>query len=391
MEHTVILSAVRTSVGAFQGSLSALSAPQLGALAIKEAVARAGVKAEHIDEVIMGNVLAAGLGQAPARQAAIYAGLPNTIPALTINKMCGSGLKAVMDADMSIRSGNSSVVVAGGQESMTNAPYLLPKARGGYRIGDGQIIDSMMFDGLTDAYKKYPMGQAAEVCADKYAFTREAQDAYAIESYKRAQKAQAEGWFKDEIVPVTVADKKGDVVVSNDDEPSKVNFDKVPGLKPVFKKDGTITAANASSIDDGAAAVVVASESKAKELGLKPIARILSHASNAHDPEMFTTAPVGAIQKALKRAGLTIDQIDLFEINEAFAVVPMAAAKELNIPFDKINVHGGAISIGHPIGASGARILSTLIYALKRYGKRYGLATLCIGGGEGSALIVEVL
>jgi acetyl-CoA C-acetyltransferase len=391
MEQTVIISAVRTAVGAFQGSLSALSAPQLGAIAIKEAVARAGVKADQIDEVIMGNVLTAGLSQAPARQAAIYAGLPNTIPALTINKMCGSGLKAVMDADMSIRSGNSSVIVAGGQESMTNAPYLLPKARGGYRIGDGQIIDSMMFDGLTDAYKQYPMGQAAEVCAEKYAFTREAQDAYAIESYKRAQKAQAEGWFKEEIVPVTIADKKGDVVVDKDEEPSKVNFDKMPGLKPVFKKEGTITAANASSIDDGAAATVVASESKAKELGLKPIARILAHASNAHDPEMFTTAPVGAIQKALNRAGLTIDQIDLFEINEAFAVVPMAAAKELNIPFDKINIHGGAVSIGHPIGASGARILTTLIHALKRTGKRYGLATLCIGGGEGSALILEML
>jgi acetyl-CoA C-acetyltransferase len=391
MENTVILSAVRTPVGAFMGGLTNLSAPELGAIAIKEAVSRAGVKPDQIDEVIMGNVLAAGLGQAPARQAAIYAGLPNTIPALTINKMCGSGLKAVMDADMSIRAGNSSVVVAGGQESMTNAPYVMPKGRMGYRIGTGEILDSMMFDGLTDAYKKYPMGQAAEVCADKYAFTREAQDAYAVESYKRAQKAQTDGAFKDEIVPVTIADKKGDVVVDKDEEPTKVNFDKLPGLKPVFKKDGTITAANASSIDDGAAAVVVASESKAKELGLKPIARILAHASNAHDPEMFTTAPVGAIQKALNRAGLTIDQIDLFEINEAFAVVPMAAEKELNIPHEKVNVHGGAVSIGHPIGASGARILATLIHALKRHGKRYGLATLCIGGGEGSALIVEVL
>ncbi len=391
MEHTVILSAVRTPIGAFSGALSPLSAPQLGAVAIKEALKRSGVQADHVDEVIFGNVLTAGLGQAPARQAAIYAGLPNTVPALTINKMCGSGLKAVMDADMSIRSGNSSIVVAGGQESMTNAPYLLPKARSGYRIGDGKIIDSMMFDGLTDAYKSYPMGEAAEVCAAKYAFTREAQDAYAIESYKRAQKAQADGAFNDEIVPVTIADKKGDVVIDKDEEPSKVNFDKVPGLKPVFKKDGTITAANASSIDDGAAAAVVASESKAKELGLNPIARILAHASNAHDPEMFTTAPVGAIQKALKRANMTIDQIDLFEINEAFAVVPMAAEHELNIPHDKVNVHGGAVSLGHPIGASGARILATLIYALKRHGKKYGLATLCIGGGEGSALILEVL
>jgi acetyl-CoA C-acetyltransferase len=391
MEKTVILSAVRTPVGAFSGALSAVSAPQLGAIAIKEAVQRSGVKPEHIDEVIMGNVLTAGLSQAPARQAAIHAGLPNTIPALTINKMCGSGLKAVMDADMSIRSGNSSVVVAGGQESMSNAPYLLPKARGGYRLGDGKVVDSMMFDGLTDAYKNYPMGEAAEVCAAKYNFTREAQDAYAIESYKRAQKAQADGVFDAEIVPVTVADRKGDVVVSKDEEPTKVAFEKVPGLKPVFKKDGTITAANASTIDDGAAALVVASESKAKELGATPIARIIAHASSAHEPEMFTTAPVGAIKKALERAGLTIDQIDLFEINEAFSVVPMAAEAELNIPHDKVNVHGGAVSLGHPIGASGARILTTLIHALKRQGKRYGLATLCIGGGEGSALIVEAL
>lgn len=391
MAHTVILSAVRTPIGALSGALSALSAPQLGAVAIKEALTRSGVHPEQVDEVIMGNVLAAGIGQAPARQAAIYAGLPNTVPALTINKMCGSGLKAVMDADMSIRTGNSNVVVAGGQESMTNAPYLLLKARSGYRLGDGVLIDSMMFDGLTDAYKKYPMGQAAEVCAAKYSFSREAQDAYATESYKRAQKAQAEGLFADEIVPVKIADKKGEIVVDKDEEPAKVNFDKMSGLKPVFLKDGTITAANASSIDDGAAAVVVASESKAQELGLKPIARILSHASHAHDPEMFTTAPVGAIKKALERASLTIDQIDLFEINEAFAVVPMAAEKELGIPHEKVNVHGGAVSLGHPIGASGARILATLLSALKQYNKRYGLATLCIGGGEGSALIVERL
>ncbi len=391
MEHTVILSATRTAIGAFNGSLSSLSAPQLGAVVIKEAVSRAGVAHDQLSKVIMGNVLTAGLGQAPARQASIYAGLPNTIPALTINKVCGSGLEAVALADMSIRTGDSDVVVAGGQESMTNAPYILPKARNGYRIGDGTIIDAMMFDGLTDPYKRVPMGECAELCAAKYVFTREQQDEYAIMSYQRAQKAQKEGLFSDEIVAITVADKKGDLSITNDDEPGKANFEKMPSLKTAFKKDGTITAANASSINDGASALVLASPAKALALGAKPIARILAHASNAHEPEWFTTAPVGAIQKALKRANLSINDIDLFEINEAFAVVPMAAAKELGISMDKINVHGGAVSLGHPIGASGARILTTLIYALKRYGKRYGLATLCIGGGEGIALIVEVL
>lgn len=389
MEQTFILSAVRTAIGSFNGSLTSQTAPQLGAVVVQEAVSRAGLSGDVIQEIIMGNVLAAGLGQAPARQAALLAGLPLNVQATTINKMCGSGLQAVALADMSIRTGNSSVVVAGGQESMTNAPYILPKARNGYRMGDGVIIDSMMFDGLRDAYKNVPMGECAELCAAKYQFTREQQDTYTIMSYERAQKAQKDGIFRDEIIAVTIKEKKGDLTVDMDEEPSKVHFEKLKTLKPVFQKDGTITAANASTINDGAAALVLASSAYVKQSGAKPMAKILAHASFAQEPEWFTTAPVGAINTALNRAGLSLNDIHLFEINEAFSVVPLAVHKELGVSTEQMNIYGGAVSLGHPIGASGARILTTLIYALKRTNQRYGLAALCIGGGEGIAMIIE--
>ncbi len=388
---TVILSAVRTPIGAYLGSLSALKAPQLGAVAIKAAVSKAGVNPEDISEVIMGNVLQGGVGQAPARQAAIYAGLPNSVPCMTINKVCGSGLKSVMLADQAIRCGDAEIVVAGGQESMTNAPYILPKARSGYRMGNGELVDMMINDGLWDVYKQIHMGNAGELCAEECNFTRDEQDEFAIMSYKRAIEAQEKGWFKDEIIPVEIKGRKGTIVVDTDEEPAKVNFDKIKSLRTVFKKDGTVTAANASSIDDGASALVVASDKKADELGIKPLAKIIAHESHAQEPDWFTTAPVQAINKVLAKANMKLEDIDLFEINEAFAVVPMVAAKELNISYDKINIHGGAVSLGHPIGASGARVLTTLIYAMKRKGSKYGLATLCIGGGEASAMIIEML
>jgi acetyl-CoA C-acetyltransferase len=389
--NSVILSAVRTPIGAFLGSLSALKAPELGAVVIKEAVNKAGIKPEDVSEVIMGNVLQGGVGQAPARQAAIYAGLPKSVPAMTINKVCGSGLKSVMLADQAIRCGDAEIVVAGGQESMTNAPYFLPRARAGYRMGNGELIDMMINDGLWDVYNKMHMGNAGELCAEEYNISREDQDEYAIMSYKRALAAQENGWFKDEIVPVEIKTRKGSVVVDVDEEPAKVNFDKVKTLRTVFKKDGTVTAANASSIDDGASALVVTSETKAQELGAKPLAKIIAHDSFAQEPEWFTTAPIHAIKKVLQKAGMQLDDIELFEINEAFAVVPMIAARELNIPYDKINIHGGAVSLGHPIGASGARVLTTLIHAMKLKGYKYGLATLCIGGGEASAMIIEMI
>ena len=389
--NSVILSAVRTPIGAFLGSLSALKAPELGAIVIKEAVNKAGIKPEDVSEVIMGNVLQGGVGQAPARQAAIYAGLPKSVPAMTINKVCGSGLKSVMLADQAIRCGDAEIVVAGGQESMTNAPYFLPRARSGYRMGNGELIDMMINDGLWDVYNKMHMGNAGELCAEEYNISREDQDEYAIMSYKRALAAQENGWFKDEIVPVEIKTRKGSVVVDVDEEPAKVNFDKVKTLRTVFKKDGTVTAANASSIDDGASALVVTSETKAQELGAKPLAKIIAHDSFAQEPEWFTTAPIHAIKKVLQKAGMQLDDIELFEINEAFAVVPMIAARELNIPYDKINIHGGAVSLGHPIGASGARVLTTLIHAMKLKGYKYGLATLCIGGGEASAMIIEMI
>jgi len=388
---TVILSAARTPVGSFGGTLSSVSAPRLGAIAIKAALERAGVGPEQVSEVVMGNVLTAGVGQAPARQAAIGAGIPNSVPCTTIGKVCGSGMKAVMLADQMIRCGDASVVVAGGQESMSLAPYILDKARNGYRMGDGKIIDSMMYDGLTDAYDNVAMGIAADACAVSCDVPRESQDEFSIESYRRAQTSIAEGRFKDEIAPVTIKDRKGDTVVDTDEEPPKTNFDKIPTLKPVFTKDGSVTAANASKINDGAAALVMADEAYAAENGLKPMARIIAQSSHAQAPMEFTTAPVEAVRKVLAKANLTMDDIDLFEINEAFAVVALAAKNALGIPHEKLNVNGGAVAIGHPIGASGARILTTLLHALKSRNLKRGLAAICIGGGEATALVVEMV
>ena len=388
--QSVIVAAKRTPVGAFQGNLSSVSAPNLGAVVIKALVEETGIDPSQIDEVILGNVLAAGLGQAPARQAALYSGLPQTIEALTINKMCGSGLKAVMLADQVIRSGDADVVIAGGMESMSNAPYLLPNARDGQRLGHGKMIDSMIHDGLWDAYNDKHMGTCAEMLSKDRNFTREAQDEYAVSSYKRAQIAQAKGVFNSELVPVEIPQRKGDpVLVSEDEEPGKARFDKIPALRPAFEKEGAITAANASKLNDGAAAILIMSEDKATELELKPIARIVAQASAAHEPEWFTTAPGKAIRKVLKNANLSADDIDLWEINEAFSAVTMAAIDDYKIDPAKVNIYGGAVAIGHPIGASGARIFTTLLNGMNRTGAKYGLATLCIGGGEASALIVE--
>lgn len=389
--HTVILSAKRTPIGAFMGTLSSLSAPELGAEAIKAAITQSNVEINDVDEVIMGNVLTGGVGQAPARQASIYAGLPVKVECMTINKVCGSGLKSVMLADQAIRLGDAKVVVAGGQESMSNAPYLLPKARTGYKMGNGELVDSMINDGLWDVYNKIHMGNAGELCSSTYDLSREAQDDFAIESYNRAIKANENGDFKDEMISVEIKSRKGSVTVDTDEEPTKVRFDKVRTLRPAFKKDGTVTAANASSIDDGAAALVVASNEYAEEKGLKPLAKIIAHVSHAQEPEWFTTAPTEAIKKVLNKAGMKVEDIDLFEINEAFSVVPMMSIRDLNIPHEKVNVNGGAVSLGHPIGASGARILTTLIYALKKRNKKYGIATLCIGGGEANAMLIEML
>ena len=389
MEKVVILSAARTPVGSFQGALSSLPAPKLGAIAIQEAVRRANLQPGDIDECVMGEVLTAGVGQAPARQAAIYAGLPTSVPCMTINKVCGSGLKAVMLAADSLQLGNSKFAVAGGQENMTLAPHLLENSRSGFRMGPAQMVDSMVKDGLWDPYNNFHMGNAAELCVQEFKFTREQQDQFAVDSYKKAQKAIEQGLFKDEIAKVEIQDRKGTTVIADDEEPSKTNFDKIPGLKPAFDKAGTITAANASKINDGAAALVLTTESRAKERGLKPLAKIVASATFAQDPKWFTTAPVGAIKAALNKADLKVADIDLWEINEAFANVTMAPIKELEIPNSKVNVHGGAVAIGHPIGASGARILTTLVYALQKTGTRYGLATLCIGGGEAVAMIVE--
>ena len=391
MSSTFIISAKRTPIGAFLGSLSTFTAPQLGSIAIKAAIDAAGLPLDAVSEVIMGNVLTAGIGQAPARQAALGAGLPDSVPCMTINKVCGSGLKAVMLADQAIRCGDAEIVIAGGQESMTNAPYLLPKGRTGYRYGNGQVIDSMQYDGLTDAYQFQPMGDFAEICASDCNITRSMQDEYAIMSYQRSIEAQKSGAFTNEIAPVLIQDKKGTISIDTDEEPGKVRFDKIPDLKPVFKKDGTITAANASSIDDGAAAIVLASQSAVQKHGLHPIARIVAQVSFAHKPQDFNTAPIEAIKKVLEKAHLTIEQIDLFEVNEAFAVTALSAKNQLDIPLEKMNINGGAIALGHPIGASGARVFTTLLHALKNNNKKYGLATLCIGGGEASAVIVEAL
>jgi acetyl-CoA C-acetyltransferase len=388
--EVVIASACRTPIGAFNGALSSFTAPQLGSIAIKEALQRAGLTGKDVSEVIMGEVLAAGVGQAPARQAALGAGIPNSVPCMTINKVCGSGLKAVMLAAQAIMVGDAEVVVAGGMESMSNAPYLLDKARNGYRLGHGELIDSMIKDGLWDVYNNFHMGNAAELCAKECNVPREAQDEFAILSYKRALEAQKNGYFKDEIVPVEIVQKKGEpLIVSEDEEPKKANFEKMVTLKPVFQKDGTVTAANASKINDGAAACVVMSKERAQKLGIAPLATIVAQASAARAPEWFTLAPADAIRRILDKAHLKLEDIDLFEINEAFAVVNLAVGKELGIDVNKMNVHGGAVALGHPIGASGARVLTTLLYAMKRYNKKRGLATLCIGGGEASAVIVE--
>ena len=390
LNEVVIASACRTPIGAFNGALSGFSAPQLGSLVIQEALNRAGLTGKDVSEVIMGEVLTAGVGQAPARQAALGAGLPNTVPCMTINKVCGSGLKAVMLAAQAVMLGHADVVVAGGMESMSNAPYLLDKVRTGYRLGHGQLIDSMIKDGLWDVYNDFHMGNAAELCARECQVPREAQDEFAIRSYKRALEAQEKGYFTEEIVPVSVPQRKGEpVVVSEDEEPKRVNFEKIPTLKPAFQKDGTVTAANASSINDGAAACVVMSRKRAEQLGIEPLATITAQASAARAPEWFTLAPADAIRAILDQANLKLEDIDLFEVNEAFAVVNLAVAGELGLDLDKMNVHGGAVALGHPIGASGARILTTLLYALKRHDKKRGLATLCIGGGEATAVIVE--
>lgn len=389
MESVVIAASVRTPVGGFQGAFAGLAAPKLGAIAIREAIARAGVKADEVDEVIMGEVLTAGVGQAPARQAALGAGLKNSTPCLTINKVCGSGLKAVMLASDNIRLGETKIAVAGGQENMTLAPHLLENSRTGFRMGNAPMTDSMVKDGLWDPYNNFHMGSAAEICVRENHFTRAQQDDFAMNSYKKAQEAWNNGSFKNEIVPVVIEGKKGSVTVERDEDPFNTNFDKIPGLKPAFEKDGTITAANASKINDGGAAHVLMAESVAKARGIKGLARIVAHGTFAHDPKYFTTAPVGAIKLALNKANLKISDIDLWEINEAFAAVTMVAMKDLEIPAERVNVNGGAVAIGHPIGASGARLLATLVHALHNRQKRYGLATLCIGGGEAVALIIE--
>ena len=388
--RSVIVSAVRTPIGAFQGYLSSLSASDLASICIKDILDQTGIQTDQINEVILGNVLSAGQGQAPARQATLKSGCPDSVEALTINKMCGSGLKAVMLADQAIRCGDADLILAGGMESMSNAPYLLNDARAGKKLGHSKVIDSMIHDGLWDAYNDKHMGNCAEMLAKDRNYSREAQDEYAIESYNRAQQATTDGIFQTEIVPVVIPQRKGEpLVIDEDEEPAKARFEKIPALKPAFDKDGTITAANASKLNDGAAVMLITSEENAKDLGLKPLVRIIEQASASHQPEWFTTAPSKAIGKVLNKAGLKANDIDLWEINEAFAVVAMAAIEDYNIQYENVNIYGGAVALGHPIGASGARILTTLIIGMNRQNVDKGLATLCIGGGEASALIVE--
>jgi acetyl-CoA C-acetyltransferase len=391
-DSVVIVAARRTAIGSFQGQFSSVSATQLGSAAIEAAVVDAGVQKEQLSEVIMGCVLPAGLGQAPARQASLGAGLPKSVPCTTINKVCGSGMKAVMLAHDLILAGSANIVVAGGMESMTNAPYLIPGARAGLRMGHSKLIDHMFFDGLQNPYDGEMMGAFGELCADKYKFGRTEQDNFAIESVKRAQLALANGLFKAETAPVMVKSRKGDYLVDKDEEPVKCDIKKIPTLKPAFKKEGgSVTAATSSSISDGAAALVLMSAKEAKEQNSAPLARIVGHATFAHDPAWFTTAPVGAMTKLLKQVGWSVKDVDLFEVNEAFAVVTMAAMTELKIDHSKMNVHGGACALGHPIGASGARILVTLIHALNARGGKRGIASLCIGGGEATAIAVEII
>jgi len=389
MKKAVIVSAVRTPIGSFLGSLASIKGPELGAIVIKEAINRAGIKPEEVSEVIMGCVLPAGMGQAPARQAAIFAGLPDSVPCMTINKVCGSGLKAVMLAEQAIKSGDAEIVIAGGFESMSNVPYYLDKARLGYRMGNGVLTDGMIKDGLWDVYNDFHMGSAAEMCSSEMNITREEQDAFAEESYNRAIKAASEGLFKNEIVPVEIKDKKGSKIISEDDEPKNVNFEKGKTLKGAFKKDGSVTAFNSSKLNDGASAVVVMSEEKAKEMGIMPLVKITAQISFAQKPEWFTTSPAYAIKNILKKSGLEVKDIDLFEANEAFSVQACAVNKIAELDPAKVNVHGGAVALGHPIGASGTRILTTLIHAMNARNSKRGLATLCIGGGEASAIIVE--
>ncbi len=390
-DPVVIVSAARTPMGAFQGELKDFAAPQLGAAAIRAAVERARIKPEQVQEVIMGCVLPAGQGQAPARQAALGAGLPLSTGSTTVNKMCGSGMKAAMLAHDLLAAGTNEVMVAGGMESMTNAPYLLPKARSGYRMGHQQAVDHMFLDGLEDAYDKGKlMGSFAEDCAGKYGFTREEQDKFAIASLERAQAANRNGWFAWEITPVAVKTGKAERFMEQDEQPFKANFEKIPTLKPAFRKDGTVTAANSSSISDGAAALVMMRRSTAAKLGLAPLALVVGHSTHSQEPGWFTTAPVGAIRKLFDATGWSAGKVDLYEINEAFAVVTMAAMREHGLPHDRVNIHGGACALGHPIGASGARILVTLIGALKKTGGRRGVASLCIGGGEATAMAIEI-
>ena len=392
IRQVAIVSAKRTAVGAFQGGLSTIPATRLGAAVIQAVLESGQVPAEDIDEVIMGNVITANEGQAPARQAALYAGLPNTVECMTINKVCGSGLKAVMLASQAIQVGDANVVIAGGMESMSNVPFYLPGARAGERLGHGRMLDGILRDGLLNAYDDVHMGVSGELCASEHHYTREAQDAFARESYARALEAQKTGAFQNEIVPVAIPQRNGDpIFFDQDEEPGRGNFDKMAKLKPAFSTTGTITAANASKINDGAAALLLMREGEAERRGLQPMARVVAQASAAHSPEWFTTAPAKAINKVLKKAGMTLGEIDLFEINEAFSVVTMIAMDELNIPHTKVNVNGGAVSLGHPIGASGARILTTLLHAMEAREAHFGLAALCIGGGEAAAVIVERL
>jgi acetyl-CoA C-acetyltransferase len=391
-DPVVIVGLARTPMGGFQGELKGFAAPELGAAAIRAAVERAGIKPEDVQEAIMGCVLPAGQGQAPARQAALGGGLALATGCTTVNKMCGSGMKAAMFANDLLKSESVDIVVAGGMESMTNAPYLLPKARAGLRMGHGQVIDHMFYDGLEDAYDKGRlMGTFAEDCASKYQFTREAQDQFAIASLQRAQKANTEGWFAWEITPLAIKAGKDQKFIETDEQPFKANLDKIPTLKPAFRKDGTVTAANSSSISDGAAALVMMRRSTAEKRGLAPLATVVGHSTHAQEPGWFTTAPVGAIRKLFEKVNWNSRQVDLYEINEAFAVVTMAAMKEHGLPHDKVNVHGGACALGHPIGASGARILVTLLGALRKYGQKRGVASLCIGGGEATAMALELV
>ena len=391
-DSIVIVAAARTPMGSFNGSLTSASAHDLGGAAIKEAMRRAGVAPNLVQEVLMGNCLMAGQGQAPARQAAYKGGLPDSAGAVTLSKMCGSGMKAAMFAHDMLKAGTCDVMVAGGMESMTNAPYLLLKARNGYRVGADKIYDHMMLDGLEDAYKPgQAMGVFGEQCASKYGFTREAQDAFATESVMRAQRAVASGAFDAEIAPITISTRTGDVLVDKDEAPSKVKLDKIPTLKPAFVKGGTVTAASSSSISDGAAAMVLMRADTAEALNCTPIARIVAHATHSHEPAWFTTAPIGAAQKVLSKAGWRKEEVDLWEVNEAFAVVTMAFMQELGVAHDVVNVNGGACALGHPVGATGARIMTTLIYALKARGKKRGVAALCIGGGEATAVAIELL